>query len=365
MSNKNTFSHNHLTSEQIELLLQDLIQKQTKLNKIHADLLDSMEKHGIDKKRFTEYFTIEPDEMTNYTFEQNIAAVFVKDVLVKEEFCPKIQDVINNIVATRSPEGLKTFVLSTEQLSKLSQDSGMSVSDAKELFLKYVDDIKSPFWDTCREEMKKIQTEFPYIRGDFDRGVLEYCQDGDMDYIFSVDRSIAEDEPKIYTALVEDYSNMKKTESTDEILELILKLLPVLYTNAPSLFSLHRNPEKAKKIYDDALAARPATKPAIPKKTKDLLGRNIYVDIKSESSSVSKKSSDSAKSSNDDSNCSIIGRCLIFCVLLYIGCYLLIYGNILGIIVSLLCFAFAYDSASKVFHAIKEKINKKKKRKSK
>ena len=246
MSNKNTFSHNHLTSEQIKLLLQDLIQKQTKLNKIHADLLDSMEKHGIDKKRFTEYFTIEPDEMTNYTFEQNIAAVFVKDVLVKEEFCPKIQDVINNIVATRSPEGLKTFVLSTEQLSKLSQDSGMSVSDAKELFLKYVDDIKSPFWDTCREEMKKIQTEFPYIRGDFDRGVLEYCQDGDMDYIFSVDRSIAEDEPKIYTALVEDYSNMKKTESTDEILELILKLLPVLYTNAPSLFSLHRNPEKAK-----------------------------------------------------------------------------------------------------------------------
>ena len=277
---------NSLNPAKIKHLLEDLIQKNTNLTTIHNDLIDAMMKHGMDADRLKELFTMHLDDTKNYTFEQNAAAVFVSDMLQKSEFYLDGKNLINQIVeGPMSAEGYKSFALSYEQLKNVANRTGMSFSTAKEYMEQNLNDIKSPLWDSYRDRLPQLRLEHPYIRGDFDRGILEYCQDGDIDYAFSPVQNMLNDEFAIYKQLATAYPNMKKDESTDEMIELILKLLPTIYSTAPSLIQLHRNPDKAKQIYDEALAARPATKPAVSKMTQDIFGSSLFMSTTSSSSS--------------------------------------------------------------------------------
>ncbi len=280
---------------QTKLIFEDLLSKKPKLHTIAADLKDSLVKYGVDGNRFKELFTIHLDDPENYTFEYNCAAIFIHDLLVKEQFYNEGKDFINKLVeGAHSAEGFKNFALSYEQLQNAAQRSGQSYSATKEQMQKLLDDIKSPVWDTYRKSLKELPTTFPCIRGNLKRGVLEYCQDGDIDYAFSAITANVEEEPGLYASLANTYANMEKDELKDELIELILQLLPIIYSSSPSLISLHSNPEKAESIYEEALKARAATKPETPKLTKDIFG----CDLISSDSSKSTSAASSASTSN-------------------------------------------------------------------
>ena len=290
---------NLFNTAQVNLVLEELINKGSKLNTIRDDLSAALTKYGIDASRFTELFTVHlGDDAKNYSFEHNCAAVFVNDLLLKEDFYQKGKDLINNIVdGPYSTEGFKRFSLSSDQLYAASQRSGMPVSKVSEEMNKLIADPKSYVWDAYRQQFKKLPTEFPFIRGDMERGILEYCQDGDMDYAFSaLDQDIEENEIGLYADLLNTYSDMEKDEVSDELIELILKLHPTVYSYSPSLISLHSDPEKAEEIYNAAWEERPETTPAEKKTTSDVLGVKLYADSANTAGATAAQSSSSTSS---------------------------------------------------------------------
>ena len=85
-------------------------------------------------------------------------------------------------------------------------------------------------------------------------------------------------------------------EVSDELIELILKLHPTVYSYSPSLISLHSDPEKAEEIYNAAWEGRPETTPAEKKTTSDVLGVKLYTDSANTAGATATQSSSSTSS---------------------------------------------------------------------
>lgn len=292
---------NLFSTAQVQLVFEDLLSKGTKLNTISQDLTDSLIKYGIDSDRFSELFTLHlGEEASNYSFEHNCAAAFVNDLLMKEGFYQKGKDFINNLVeGPYSAEGYKKLCLSPEQIYAASERSGLSVSHTREQMESLLADKDSYVWNAYRNQLRKLPTDFPCIRGDLRRGVLEYCQDGDMDYAFStLTDDIEESEMGVYKDLFAAYSDMEKSEISDKLIELILKLHPVIYSYSPSLISLHSDPEKAEEIYNKAWDERPDTYvlPELKKYTADVFGVDLIKDVDASDTAEQAESSNSSGS---------------------------------------------------------------------
>ncbi len=115
-------------------------------------------------------------------------------------------------------------------------------------------------------------------RGDERLGVWELITEGDYDYLFSFDSAAlrargdlyaAADLPEKHTgeeenadlaAFVEAFAPQTKSAATDRVIEGALSLLPFLYERSRALEGLHRDPSRAHRVYEDALAKRPSTK---------------------------------------------------------------------------------------------------------
>lgn len=116
-------------------------------------------------------------------------------------------------------------------------------------------------------------------RGNYKTGEFELCSPDDYEYIYGFDgaalkerRSMssycagitkkpldtAEDEN--LAAFASDYKNLKKTETTDRVVEAALRLVPYLYEKSAALESLHRNPARAHSVYLEALKKRVPSK---------------------------------------------------------------------------------------------------------
>lgn len=115
-------------------------------------------------------------------------------------------------------------------------------------------------------------------RGDERLGIWELITEGDYDYLFSFDPGAlrargdlyaAADLPEKHTGEEEnvdladfacEFAPQTKSAATDRVIEGALSLLPFLYERSRALESLHSDPARARRVYDEALAKRPSTK---------------------------------------------------------------------------------------------------------
>ena len=172
------------------------------------------------------------------------------------------------------------------EIDRMFREQYMSSIDAPKV-QSILRAIKSSYEDLVNEG-----TFVP--RGYVERGVFEYVDEADLDYLLPSTNG------EFSLQDVENYAPTIKNEHIDEYVSALVKMFAYMHISDESIYSSHSSPEGAAARYITFAAFRPSTEPSEKRYTYDVFpGEKIY-STKSSTSSISYDTSEVSDDSNTD-----------------------------------------------------------------